>query len=70
MSPRMHDEPPAKVCGSCSASYKARDWDRLESCGAITSDEVKAIVTGWPDSTVIDLRRCGRCNMVLARRRT
>lgn len=69
MSPAMDDRPPRKVCGGCSASYDGIAWERLESCGAIKSDEVKALVTGWPDSAVIDLRRCARCNMILARRR-
>jgi hypothetical protein len=58
-----------KVCGGCSASYDLRAWERLESCGAITGDEVKSIVTSWPDAAVIDLRRCSRCMMILARRR-
>jgi hypothetical protein len=60
---------PRKICGGCGASYDARSWEALESCGAIAGDDVKAVVTGWPDTAVVDLRRCGRCQMVLARRR-
>ena len=58
-----------KVCGACFASYDALTWERLESCGAIAGDEVKAVITGWPETAVIDLRRCARCKATMARRR-
>jgi hypothetical protein len=61
--------PLRKVCGGCGASYDTRAWEALESCGALAADAVKDVVTTWPESAVIDLRRCSRCRMVLARRR-
>jgi hypothetical protein len=56
-----------KICGGCGAAYAHADWCDLEPCGAITSDEARTLVLGWPESVTVDLRRCANCGAVLAR---
>jgi hypothetical protein len=59
-----------KVCGGCATGYDDAAWERLEPHGAIEHHAAKAVVIGFPDNAVVDLRRCASCNTVLAMLRT
>jgi hypothetical protein len=56
-----------KTCGGCGARYEEHDWQGLEAVGAVAPEDVRAALT-TSDDLRIELRRCRRCETVLARR--
>jgi hypothetical protein len=54
-------------CGHCGEPCAPGAWKEFERVGQIASERVREFVTSWPDSAVIDVRRC-RCGHVIARK--
>ena len=60
--------PRMKVCGRCNTRYGMEEWRALESRGSLGSTEIRPFVSGWPESSAIELRLCRSCGTTLAMR--
>jgi hypothetical protein len=60
-------EIPEIRCSRCGLRYVASAWRELDQVGTLTSTDVRAIVTDWPRSAVVEVRACRGCGGNLAR---
>ncbi len=54
-------------CTACGRTYRAASWCELPTVRILTSAEVHAHVTTWPEDRVVAVRTCSGCNAPMAR---
>ncbi len=54
-------------CGRCGADYEASVFADLVPVRTLARAELAEHVVHWPEGTVIDVRRCARCQTPIAR---
>jgi hypothetical protein len=59
-----------RTCGACGARIADEAWTSLALSRRIEGPELRAIISGWPDSHCIEVRSCSRCGGLVASRRS
>jgi hypothetical protein len=54
-------------CVRCGLVLEGSAWRDLELVERIACEKVRELVTGWPDDTAIEARKC-TCGHVIARK--
>jgi hypothetical protein len=57
-------------CFGCGEHYSADAWSKLPSVRTLTGSDVRPYVVGWPHGSVVEVRSCGVCAKLMARRRS
>ena len=56
-------------CSSCGEHYGQAAWQRLPELERIETPELRRFVNKWPESLVIEVRRCSACGRAIAAKR-
>jgi hypothetical protein len=51
----------------CGAKHDEAAFRTLQSVRVIDGEALRAIVSRWPEGTIVDVRRCNACGRALAR---
>jgi ribosomal protein S27AE len=54
-------------CGRCGATYEAERFADLTPVRRLASADLVEHVVHWPESVVVDVRECARCEAPIAR---
>lgn len=55
-------------CGRCRTEYAAEAWQELGFVERIVADNIRGLVTSWPEGIAIEIRRCPSCGASIARK--
>jgi hypothetical protein len=55
------------VCGQCRLTYRPPEWVGLELVEVLDGTCVREVLSDWPSSMSIEVRRCKQCGGEIAR---